>query len=371
MPPKGSSEHLQKYVQPLPVDIIQLPELIPHNPLSWVIVIYSFLQQSMKMKKSPIEVRYENMTFKVDTLPEMKYLWDHGFFGKGILSRSEPTWLDRTERRLLKTNGSLTSEEIVKERRRLREEFKTERKKLDDLERTFKLENNLNELQKLESKRHLLTEKRTLINKTKPTITEIESDKDMRLEDKELIISDTTIKRMEYLELMPVESLFLLLLNSIKIKNPETGSNYTSVQLFKKLATQCGSITPDNYFITQFLIYYHYKSLGWCVKSGMKFSSDFILYERGPPFQHAEFAITIVHDKQVKDFTYYGSINRVVGVVKKTMVLSFVQSPPLSVFQESWDALSDNKLETMFDLLKLYDIDEISYKRWSPSRTRE
>jgi len=33
---------------------------------------------------------------------------------------------------------------------------------------------------------------------------------------------------------------------------------------------------------------HHYRSLGWVVKNGVKFSVDYLLYKRGPVFHHAE-----------------------------------------------------------------------------------
>ncbi|KAG8768703.1 tRNA splicing endonuclease subunit sen2, partial [Serendipita sp. 398] len=57
-------------------------------------------------------------------------LWRKGFFGKGNLSRSEPTWLKREINRLQveKRGGKeLTAEEITAKRREIRKQFKQER----------------------------------------------------------------------------------------------------------------------------------------------------------------------------------------------------------------------------------------------------
>lgn len=51
---------------------------------------------------------------------------------------------------------------------------------------------------------------------------------------------------------------------------------------------------PDNPFLLSYIAYHHYRSLGWAVKSGIKFCADWLLYKRGPVFGHAEFAILIV-----------------------------------------------------------------------------
>lgn len=44
----------------------------------------------------------------------------------------------------------------------------------------------------------------------------------------------------------------------------------------------------DNPFLINYVVYHHYRSLGWVVKGGIKFCVDYLLYKRGPVFQHAE-----------------------------------------------------------------------------------
>lgn len=44
----------------------------------------------------------------------------------------------------------------------------------------------------------------------------------------------------------------------------------------------------DNPFIVHYILYHHYRSLGWVVRTGLKFCVDYLLYKRGPVFHHAE-----------------------------------------------------------------------------------
>jgi tRNA-splicing endonuclease subunit Sen2 len=44
----------------------------------------------------------------------------------------------------------------------------------------------------------------------------------------------------------------------------------------------------DNPFIINYIVYHHYRSLGWVVRGGIKFCVDYMLYKRGPVFNHAE-----------------------------------------------------------------------------------
>ena len=48
---------------------------------------------------------------------------------------------------------------------------------------------------------------------------------------------------------------------------------------------------PDNPFVVQYAVVHHYRSLGWVIKSGVKFCADYLLYKRGPVFSHAEYVL--------------------------------------------------------------------------------
>lgn len=48
------------------------------------------------------------------------------------------------------------------------------------------------------------------------------------------------------------------------------------------------AMRPDNPFLVSYVAYHHYRSLGWVVKTGIKFCVDWLLYKRGLVFSHAE-----------------------------------------------------------------------------------
>ena len=48
------------------------------------------------------------------------------------------------------------------------------------------------------------------------------------------------------------------------------------------------SLQFDNPFLVNYVVYHHYRSLGWVIKGGIKFCVDYLLYKRGPVFTHAE-----------------------------------------------------------------------------------
>jgi hypothetical protein len=56
-------------------------------------------------------------------------------------------------------------------------------------------------------------------------------------------------------------------------------------------ATMNPPLQLDNPFLINYVVYHHYRSLGWVVKGGIKFCVDYLLYKRGPVFHHAEYSI--------------------------------------------------------------------------------
>lgn len=367
---------MEKFVRPVPIKVIEIPPVYPENPISWIVAAFSFIHQVISVRSEKISVTFdeEDGCFKVTDPDDMSYLWSSGFYGKGSLSRSEPTWLARSKERILgiKQQGT-TGEEIVKYRRQLRSQYKAERNKLLELERKYRLENDTEKLKSLELQRQELSKKRDEISRARPSKEDDGKPHDMRSEDQELIIGDGELRNIEYLILTPCETFFLMYINSIEVAKPDGKGCYKVVELLKKELQRFGEAEPDNYFLTQFVPYFHYKALGWCVKPGLKFSSDYILYQRGPPFHHAAFAVTVLNNKSqqsLKDWTYFGSIYRVVSAVKKTMVLCYVNTPSKEQFHRVWDSLDEDNPHGLIDLLNLYTVQEIVYKRWTPSRTR-
>ena len=129
--------------------------------------------------------------------------------------------------------------------------------------------------------------------------------------------------------------------------------------------------------------YHHYRSLGWVVRSGVKFSVDFLLYNRGPAFSHADFALIIlpsyshtywsetadrrkvVAEKTGRSWWWLHGMNRVQAQVVKTLVLCYVDVPP---------PLSDEEKGDQDDIAKVlarYKIRDVTVRRWTPNRTRD
>ena len=45
-------------------------------------------------------------------------------------------------------------------------------------------------------------------------------------------------------------------------------------------------LRPDDEFLMNYVAYHHFRSLGWVPRAGIKFGVDWLLYNRGPVFDH-------------------------------------------------------------------------------------
>lgn len=123
---------------------------------------------------------------------------------------------------------------------------------------------------------------------------------------------------MEHLQLTLQEAFFLLwTMGCLSVFNP--ASVWNSLNIFALCPTNLPQSTPfsllhvwkifqnlhhphvyessaldttpgrfDNPFIINYVVYHHYRSLGWVARGGVKFCVDYLLYKRGPVFSHAE-----------------------------------------------------------------------------------
>jgi len=119
----------------LPVDVTPLPAFVPHNPLSILRIAYALISEFFLPPKSHGSIYhgyFDAPTRSIHVTDEafVRGLWERGFFGKGSLSRSEPTWL-HSEKTRLGIIDVETSDRVTKARRKEREEKKKERARLE------------------------------------------------------------------------------------------------------------------------------------------------------------------------------------------------------------------------------------------------
>ena len=93
---------------------------------------------------------------------------------------------------------------------------------------------------------------------------------DFRVEDSELLLeSGEDIVELEVLELMPVEAIFL----TFALKVLDIGV----YELFSQLVGSVVEYRQIHRLVTQYVAYHHYRSHGWCVRSGIKFGCEYLL----------------------------------------------------------------------------------------------
>lgn len=374
----------------------QLLSGIAHNPLSWVYILYQMASIYLRtppqahVPKIPVEALTSGgaVVFQVRHETDMEKLWNDGFFGKGTLSRSDPSWRQRILRRLRLDTGTISevsNEEVTRVRREERKKFKELRSQAQKYE-TLDRQNKLTETDKLAWKQLKVQLENTKNWKQDfKVLNEDGGDEHMTLrkEDEELIDPATGQLKdnLETLQLQKVELFFLAFaLDVVTVSAPKeqdvssilplTVPNVLSLSESFRLC--CGNaVTPRNKFILDYVVYHHFRSLGWCVRSGIKFGCDFLLYKRGPPFMHAEYSILIIPNsgEEWKTWEDFMSVSRVVGGVRKTLVLVFVDIPSTVDFDHAYCNNMDK--EKFIELLQLYKVTEVISKRWLPSRTRD
>ena len=460
---------------PLPLEIYPLPVLIPHNPLSLLAIALSYLAQVLSPPhKQPLYNGYfssATSSIHITDATTARRLWEMGFFGKGSLSRSEPTWLEsqkrkgetseeatrrrRAERRGAKLNRAKKEQEAIA--KKLEEEGKgsgynasgadfhasqvptetfddiatvledagnrTPTPKKEDEKNVGRIEgfaewkqavevngiptppptsesseasngnpDPLKRVQKIKVVRFSPTIEAREFDLSSPVISPIKSP-GVSSENEEIHQPPPAVaENQEHLQLSQEEAFFLVyglgVLQTYCDDSDTILPASSLLPLFRRhsyFPTQSISAPaePDDPFMLSYAAYHHYRSLGWVVRSGVKFSVDFLLYNRGPAFSHADFALIIlpsyshvywsetderrkvVAEKTKKTWWWLHGVNRVQANVFKTLVLCYVDVP---------QPLSDDDKGDQDDIARLfarYRIRDVTVKRWTPNRTRD
>ncbi|KAH9967315.1 hypothetical protein BC827DRAFT_1173172 [Russula dissimulans] len=319
-------------------------------------------------------------------------LWRFGFFGKGNLSRSEPSWLARQSHNrttmATATERQITSEEVTAKRRAERKQFKLDRARAiataaADAEAAFAEGRIISAEETRASIPSASTWKPSESTRSMPSSERWQDATDLSAE---------PLEDMEHMQLTLAEAFFLAwALDCLTIYHPKTLGPMSLDEIWTAFQTahlplslqsslsQAHVLRPDNPFLINYVFLHHYRSLGWVVKNGVKFCVDYLLYKRGPVFHHAEFAIVLIPVYEDPDdaksspfalsnlepFTWQwlSTINRVNSQVQKTLVLSYVSIPAIS-------RLSIAELASPA-CFKWYVIREIIIRRFVPARMRD
>ncbi|KAJ1651945.1 tRNA splicing endonuclease subunit sen2 [Dispira simplex] len=310
------------------------------------------------------------------------FLWRHGCFGKGTLSRSEATWWKRqwdhlrlqyatdAEIRTELTRKSLQPEYLTYLRRQLREAGKAAScGPLSAIHTPPESDSSASQSSHFAASSAVL--------RTLPTLPSRYLQADM-----------------EVLKLSAEEALFLSwALDVVDVYDPDQGLHSLDSLWGALIPTVCASpklslpILSHSLMI-RYVVYHYYRSRGWVVLSGFKFASDYVLYKRGPVFHHSLYSVLIQpvdnrghpipfgnspsavsDDRKTLTWTQFITANRITTQAQKNLVLCYVVVPDdATVAQSGLDTLRDP-----FDwstLLRLYSITELRVERWVPERTR-
>ncbi|KAJ4392391.1 tRNA splicing endonuclease subunit sen2 [Neurospora sp. IMI 360204] len=188
----------------------------------------------------------------------------------------------------------------------------------------------------------------------------------------------------EHFQLAPEEAFFLAFgLGALRVVDPVTKAPISNEQLLIKLRANSyfpprsvDNLSPEDPFLVQYAVYHHFRSLGWVPRHGIKFGVDWIIYQRGPVFDHSEFGIMVVpsfsdprwseyeHEESKKTWSWLMGVNRVLAHVLKSLVLVYVDVPPPPVFDE------EMKKGGIAAALKKFTIREVMVRRFSVNRNR-
>ncbi|KAG5647884.1 hypothetical protein DXG03_007808 [Asterophora parasitica] len=316
-------------------------------------------------------------------------LWRRGFFGKGDLSRSEPSWLARQINNRRTGGKQMTSEEVTAKRRAERKQFKLDRAAAiaavaAEAESIFETEGRV-------IKPALSGPAIPSAATWRPAPSLSEPPAPSSPEDEEVDATELDpLVDVEHLQLTLQEAFFLSWnLDCLTILDPHTNEAMSLKQLWT--ACQVAHLPPtipanlnpplqfDSPFLINYVIYHHYRSLGWVVKGGIKFCIDYLLYKRGPVFTHAEFALVVcpvyedIEDQKTSSldlqnsspfaWSWLSTINRVNSQVQKTLILVYVTIPARS-------RLSLENLDSPA-CLQHYSVREVTLRRFIPARMRD
>ncbi|MCJ1473595.1 hypothetical protein MMC13_002246 [Lambiella insularis] len=419
------------HAQPLPLKIYPLPPLIPHNPLSILYYAFTFLYQTFFPPLSHPNPKwraffsFETRSAQVIDAHAIRALWENGFFGKGNLSRSEPSWLDREMRRRGIVVGE-TSEEITRRRREERREFKKKRarKEREAIEQALIDERRIDLNGHFESVTKTSTVNEEVNEEAREASHDVKGGSDSIIysgltvpahENTEMIIHEQTsvletmhhpqenhadteraIEDQEHLQLTMEEAFFLAYgLGVLEISSPGSSMPIpidTLFVLFRQNSYFPPVLLPDlrtdDPFLVSYVVYHHFRSLGWVVRSGVKFAVDYLLYNRGPVFSHAEFAVIILpsyrhsywHEtterhreamrRESKDWWWLHCVNRVQSQVRKSLVIAYVEIPPPQG-HTSKSCEKGQQNVNVSKLLQRYTVREMIFRRWIPNRSRD
>lgn len=94
------------------------------------------------------------------------------------------------------------------------------------------------------------------------------------------------------LELSLIECAYLVKQGLLHVKDAKTGKQLKERDIIKLAA----KLADD--FKDRFLVYSQLRNLGYIIRPGLKFGTDFAVYERGPGKDHAPFIVHVIPQRK-------------------------------------------------------------------------
>ena len=136
----------------------------------------------------------------------------------------------------------------------------------------------------------------------------------------------------ERLELSIEEALFLAEKKKITITNKKG-----EPQNLQKILEKAEKQTPG--FWTKYTVFRDMRTRGYIVKTGLKYGSDYRVYERGgrPGKTHAKWLMYCVNEKESYAWHKFAAMNRVAHSVKKNLIIAIVDDESsITYYEISW-----------------------------------
>ncbi|KAH8901856.1 hypothetical protein BR93DRAFT_948368 [Coniochaeta sp. PMI_546] len=190
------------------------------------------------------------------------------------------------------------------------------------------------------------------------------------------------IENKEHLQLSAEEAFFLAYgIGALSILDPDSNMPIPREKLLGLFRSHSyfpprQELQASDPFLVHYVVYHHFRSLGWVPRHGIKFGVDWMLYTRGPVFDHAEFGLIVMpsyshswwkeNGKEAprKSWHWLHGVNRVLSHVLKSLVLVYVDVPPPHIFDAAMAAGGISAA------LKEYKVREFMVRRWSSNRNR-
>lgn len=133
------------------------------------------------------------------------------------------------------------------------------------------------------------------------------------------------------LELSLIECAFLASLGILELNNPKDNRVLTQDEILK-----FGSSKSEE-FKDRFLVYSELRNRGYVVRPGLKFGTDFAVYEHGPGKDHAPFLVHVIPQKDgVVPLDIVRAGRLATSVRKKFIIATVKESGEIAYYSFVW-----------------------------------